>query len=92
MKDRLYNWWQHIPATIRKPIVLIIGGLIVIGGIILLPLPGPGWVIIFIGFAVLASEFTFAEKIQNFLVNTLKKLGSAALAELKRDWINPFQP
>jgi uncharacterized protein (TIGR02611 family) len=52
--------------------VLIIGSLIVIGGIILLPLPGPGWVIIFAGFALLATEFTFAEKVQDWLVQIFK--------------------
>lgn len=64
--------WKSIPSTIRKPLVLIIGSLIVIGGIILLPLPGPGWVIIFAGFALLATEFEFAEKVQDWLVQIFK--------------------
>lgn len=65
--------WQHVPASVRKPLVLIVGVLIVIGGIILLPLPGPGWVIIFAGFALLATEFSAAEKVQDWLLHIFKQ-------------------
>jgi uncharacterized protein (TIGR02611 family) len=64
--------WKNVPSGVRKPLVLIIGSLIVIGGIALLPLPGPGWVVIFAGFALLATEFTFAEKVQDWLVQIFK--------------------
>ena len=64
--------WKNIPLGVRKPVVLIIGNIIVIGGIILLPLPGPGWVIIFAGFALLATEFAFAEKVQDRLLQVFK--------------------
>ncbi len=64
--------WRNVPISIRKPVVLIIGSLVVIGGIILLPLPGPGWVIIFAGFALLATEFEFAERVQDWLVQVFK--------------------
>jgi len=57
-------------------------GKLVGAGIVLLPLPGPGWVIIFAGFAVLASEFTFAERIRDKLVHILKEL----IALGKRAW------
>jgi uncharacterized protein (TIGR02611 family) len=64
--------WRNVPSGVRKPLVLIIGSLIVIAGIIFLPLPGPGWVIIFAGFALLATEFTFAERVQDWLVQIFK--------------------
>lgn len=63
-----------MPKTIRKPLVFIVGWLIVLVGIILLPLPGPGWAIIFVGFAVLATEFASAGKVRDFLVHVLKTL------------------
>jgi uncharacterized protein (TIGR02611 family) len=34
---------------------------VVVCGVILLPLPGPGWVVIFAGIAVLATEFVWAQ-------------------------------
>lgn len=58
----------------RKPFIFLLGFTVVGAGIVLLPLPGPGWVIIFAGFAILASEFAFAERIRDRLVQILKKL------------------
>ena len=43
--------------------VVIVGGALIVGGIVLLPLPGPGWLIIFLGLSVLATEFTWAARL-----------------------------
>jgi len=42
--------------------VLSVGGLVVVTGIALLALPGPGWATIFIGLMILASEFAWARR------------------------------
>ena len=51
--------------------VALIGLLIVVAGVVLLPLPGPGWLIIFLGIGVWATEFVWAERLlqrtRNFL-------------------------
>jgi len=44
----------------------LVGGVICLGGLALVPLPGPGWVIVFIGLAVLATEFTWAARLEKF--------------------------
>jgi uncharacterized protein (TIGR02611 family) len=56
------------PATYRiyRIIVGIVGGAIVVGGLALVPLPGPGWVIVFIGLAILATEFVWAQRVEQF--------------------------
>jgi uncharacterized protein (TIGR02611 family) len=56
------------PAAYRvyRIIVGILGGAIVIGGLALVPLPGPGWVIVFVGLAVLATEFVWAQRVEQF--------------------------
>lgn len=72
--DSLKTFWKRIPATIRKPLVFIVGSSIVITGIAMLVLPGPGWAAIFLGFAVLATEFALAEKVRDWLILQLKKL------------------
>jgi uncharacterized protein (TIGR02611 family) len=41
----------------------IIGGLIVLVGIVAIPYPGPGWLIVFAGLAVLATEFAWAQRL-----------------------------
>ena len=51
---------------IYRIVVGIVGGAIVIGGLGLIPLPGPGWVIVFLGLAVLATEFTWAARLEKF--------------------------
>ncbi|WP_181806805.1 TIGR02611 family protein [Streptomyces shenzhenensis] len=51
-------------------------GLAIVGvGIVLLPLPGPGWVIIFAGMAVWATEFVWAQLVLRW---TKRKVTEAA--------------
>ena len=40
--------------------VALVGLIVVVAGIILLPLPGPGWLIVFAGIAIWATEFAWA--------------------------------
>jgi len=44
----------------------IVGVTIVAVGVVLLLLPGPGWLIIFVGLGVLASEFEWAGRLLTF--------------------------
>lgn len=62
-------------AVLRKNRVLdityriavgVVGAAIIVVGIILLPLPGPGWLIIFTGLFVLGTEFEWAERLLEF--------------------------
>jgi uncharacterized protein (TIGR02611 family) len=43
--------------------VAIVGGLVVVVGIVAIPYPGPGWLIVFAGLAILATEFEWAQRI-----------------------------
>lgn len=72
--DRLYKWWKSIPVAVRKPLVFMVGFAVVAAGIAMLVLPGPGWAAIFLGFAILATEFAFAERVRDWLVGQLHKL------------------
>lgn len=47
-------------------IIGVLGCAIVIGGLALVPLPGPGWLIVFVGLALLATEFVWAERLEKF--------------------------
>lgn len=44
----------------------LLGLLVVATGVVLLPLPGPGWVIIFIGIGIWATEFAWASRLLRF--------------------------
>lgn len=44
----------------------MVGALILVGGAAAIPLPGPGWLIVIGGLFVLATEFTWAERLLEF--------------------------
>lgn len=52
----------HILRHGKRIGTAIVGGLVIIIGLILIPYPGPGWLIVFAGLAVLATEFEFAAR------------------------------
>jgi uncharacterized protein (TIGR02611 family) len=51
----------------------IIGGLVVALGLATIPLPGPGWLTVIAGLFVLASEFTWAERLLEFTKRHVKR-------------------
>lgn len=53
-------------ALTLKIVVGVIGAVMVIGGLIMVPFPGPGWVVVFAGLAVLATEFHAARRVLEF--------------------------
>lgn len=56
---------HKLPAgeAIWRVAIAIIGLIVVTVGVILLPLPGPGWLIIFLGIGVWATEFAWAHRL-----------------------------
>jgi uncharacterized protein (TIGR02611 family) len=68
--------WIHARPHVHLPyriVVGIVGGLIIVIGLILVPLPGPGWLVVFIGLTVLASEFAFFHRISTWLRKQLHR-------------------
>jgi uncharacterized protein (TIGR02611 family) len=55
--------------------VFVLGLAVVVAGIIMLPLPGPGWVVIFGGMAIWATEFVWAQLVLRW---TKRKVTEAA--------------
>lgn len=54
---------RHLPEKVRKPFILAVGGTLILLGIALVILPGPFTLpLIVAGFAVLSTEFTWAEQ------------------------------
>ena len=80
MKDVLYTWWKQQPKTVRKPFVFVLGLVLIAAAPLVGWIPGPGGIILFLlGIAILASEFDWAESLQEFF---LKKVP----AEVKKRW------
>jgi uncharacterized protein (TIGR02611 family) len=59
---------------LKKACVFVIGMSIVIIGIVLLPLPGPGLLVIAGGLLILSREFDWAERHLMIIKNKLKKM------------------
>jgi uncharacterized protein (TIGR02611 family) len=59
-------------ALIWKIIIGVVGAAIVALGLALIPLPGPGWAIVFLGVAVWATEYAWAYRLLLFGRRTLK--------------------
>ena len=71
-------WRRRMYATRRGRISVkiafgVLGALVIGTGILLLPLPGPGWLIILAGLGLLAMEFTWARRLLAFVRDQLKR-------------------
>lgn len=54
-------------AAIYRGIVGGLGTIIVLVGLALVPLPGPGWLIVIIGLFIISSEFRWAQRLLHFV-------------------------
>lgn len=68
MSDRKRAWARWRDELRERPavdlgyrvVVGVVGLAVLAVGIVAIPYPGPGWAIVFIGLAILATEFTWA--------------------------------
>lgn len=78
MRLGIWNQWRKIPGFIRKPVAFIIGFAFIILAGLTGWLPGPGGIPLFlIGIAILSTEFKWAKKIKDMMLDILKRC---------RDW------
>jgi uncharacterized protein (TIGR02611 family) len=91
---RIQRKWHEHPAVVpfrvvalfvgrnaKRIVVTIVGAVVVIVGLILIPLPGPGWLIVFAGLAILATEYVWAQRLLNY---SMRKVGQAKDAVLRK--------
>lgn len=77
-REQLRAFRQRVRATRSGRLTLqlvvgMFGGLVVIVGIILIPFPGPGWLIVLAGLAILALEFVWAQRLLAFTRSWLER-------------------
>ena len=53
--------------------VAVVGTIMTLGGLVLVPLPGPGWLIVFLGLAVLGTEFHWARRLSGWVKRMLDR-------------------
>lgn len=69
------SWVVRRPggARIWRAGVAVIGLLVVLVGIVLLVVPGPGWVVIFVGIGIWATEFAWAKSLLTFVQRKVRE-------------------
>jgi len=58
--------WRVMVRSTRRIVVFLAGTSLIALGFVLIPLPGPGWAVVIAGLAVLATEFTWAERLLRY--------------------------
>jgi uncharacterized protein (TIGR02611 family) len=80
-KDRRRWWVSRLRDRVRsapggrhayRVVVAIVGLSVVTVGLALVPLPGPGWIVVLVGLAILASEFVWAQRLLDLVRDRLQ--------------------
>lgn len=50
----------------KRVLIAVIGGIVLIAGIIMIPYPGPGWLVVFAGLGILSTEFDWAQRLLDY--------------------------
>ncbi len=79
MKRRWAQWRDRLrkrPAAEfgYRIAVAVIGLAVLTVGILAIPYPGPGWAIVFVGLAILATEFDWARRLLAYTRNRYEKV------------------
>ncbi len=74
---------QWIGRSAKRIAIAVIGGLLILAGLVLMILPGPGLLLVIAGLAVLASEFAWAS---SALAMAKRKAGDAGSVVKRRLW------
>jgi uncharacterized protein (TIGR02611 family) len=70
---------RHIQRSMPYRVAFIVVAFaVLLGGIALIPLPGPGWAIVFVGLGMLALEFKWAENLMEKILDRLEGAKEAA--------------
>jgi uncharacterized protein (TIGR02611 family) len=66
-----------------RPLMILLGLVIIAGGVVLLPAPGPGWLVIGAGAALLAREFLFLARFLDRLEVRLRRIAGRLRRRLR---------
>lgn len=73
-----WEWRRRVRAhpqflLIYRIVVGVVGLMVLALGLVLVPFPGPGWLVVLLGLAILASEFTWAQRLLRIARETLQR-------------------
>lgn len=62
-----------VTSKLYRAAVFLVGLVLVVVGLVLVPLPGPGWLVVFLGVAIWASEFERAQQLKDWGVGKVQR-------------------
>lgn len=75
---------NNLKKKTKKILVSIAGGSILLGGLIMLITPGPGWLLIILGLGILATEYVWAHHLLSKAKEYYEKTKKKALKKVKK--------
>lgn len=86
--DHLKHRWKRLPSSLRRPLILLTGFLLILLSLLIGWVPGPGGMIPFLlGIAILATEFVWAERLRDAILERLKTTGTYIRKHPKRSLV-----
>jgi uncharacterized protein (TIGR02611 family) len=84
-EERDWEWRRRIRSNphshrVYRTVVGIVGAVVIVAGLVMVPFPGPGWLVVFIGVGILASEFDWAKRLLDYGKEKLRAWN---------DWMRP---
>ncbi len=70
VRDRIRS--RRTSRIVYKVVVGLAGTAVTVLGLVLVPLPGPGWLIVILGLAILASEFEAARRVLDLVTRHVR--------------------
>ncbi|MGH8900008.1 MAG: PGPGW domain-containing protein [Egibacteraceae bacterium] len=61
-------------ALVRRVVVAVVGGTIIAAGVALLFIPGPGLLVLLLGLAILATEFSWARQVRQWVQHEARSI------------------
>ena len=84
VNDRIRRWLAPLPLPLRRMLVLTIGSTVLMAGVLMLVLPGPGILVILVGLAILAIEFAWARGAAHACTSARRRLARKFRAQNDR--------
>lgn len=72
---------NRVTHLVWRTAVGVVGTLVTVAGLIMVPAPGPGWLVVFFGLLILASEFEFAQRWLDFAKRHVSRWNDWILAQ-----------
>lgn len=67
-----------------RPVVLVVGTFVILVGLITVPLPGPGWLTVFVGIAILSLEVHWASRVLTWAMHKYEQFFAWYRAQSKK--------